>query len=198
MTKQSSPEWTYPIAGFRSRKAAQICVYFATKNKGRESKGTIEKLKLIKLIYFAERRFLSKYHHPMLFDELYSLPHGPICSSTLNGINGVIHDELWSNFIARSGNIVVAIKNLNQADLDEISNSEMEVLSITWAEFGKMIPSELRNYSHKHCPEYTETEKSRIPISYEQIFEALGEKDAGEIAREIDDMIKFEGLLSDQ
>ena len=198
MAKQNSPEWTYPVAGFRSRKAAQICVYFATKSKGTKKRGTIAKLKLIKLIYLAERRFLSEHHHPMLFDELYSLPHGPICSNTLNGINGRIHDELWTDFITRSGNIVVAMKKLDRADLDEISDAEMEVLSSIWDDFGKLTPSQLRNYTHKHCSEYTETEKSSIPISYEQIFEALGEKDARGIAREILDMVEFEGMLAPQ
>ena len=31
-----------------------------------------------------------------------SLPHGPICSSTLYGIDGAIHEEIWSDFIARN------------------------------------------------------------------------------------------------
>ena len=76
---------TLSLASDRGR-LRNFSAYFALK-----SGGVIEKLKLIKLIIFRER-FLSEYHHPMLFDELYSLPHGPICSSTLNGIDGIIHD----------------------------------------------------------------------------------------------------------
>ena len=113
----------------------------------------------VPLMYLAERHFLSEHHHPMLFDELYSLPHGPICSSTLNGIDGIIHDELWSNFLARNGNIVVAIKSFDRASLDEISDAEMGVISNTWDQFGELTASQLRNYSHENCPEYTETRK---------------------------------------
>ena len=60
-----------------------------------------------------------------------------------------------------------------------------------------MTASQIRNYTHDHCPEYTETEKARIPISYRQMLEALGEDQAGEIAADIDEMIQMEGILSD-
>lgn len=193
MFEASPPAWAYPIAGFRSRKAAQMCAYFSVL-----SGGTIEKLKLIKLIYLSERKFLSKYHHPMLFDEMYSLPHGPICSNTLNGINGIIHDELWSKFIARNGNIVVAIKKFDRESCDEISDAELDVVSSTWDQFKDFTASQLRNYSHKNCPEYTETKNSRFPISYEHIFQALGKEHASEIAEDIRDMIAFEGMLAEQ
>lgn len=193
MSELSAPPWATPVAGFRSRKAAQICVYFALKNDG-----MVEKLKLIKLVYLAERQFLSEYHHPMLFDELYSLPHGPICSSTLNGMDGVIHEELWSDYIARNGNVVVAIKAISRDEMDEVSDAEMSIISHVWQTFGHMTASQLRNYSHENCPEYTETGKSRIPISYKQVLEALGEEDAESLANEIDEMIRLEGILSAQ
>jgi len=192
MPELTAPPWAQPSAGFRSEKAAQICAYFAT-----QSGGTIEKLKLIKLVYLSERKFLSEYHHPMLFDEYYSLPHGPICSSTLNGINGIIHESLWDKYIARDGNIVVAVKSVERDDLDYISDAEMEVLHGIWNKFSGLTASQIRNYTHEHCPEYTETDKARIPISYRQIFEAIGENDATEIANEISEFVKLEGILED-
>lgn len=190
MAQLSAPSWAQPCAGFRSRKAAQICAYYASQNKG-----TIEKLKLIKLIYLTERKFLASYHHPMLYDEYYSLPHGPICSSTLNGIDGIIHKELWNEYIARNGNIVVAVKVVCRDDLDEVSDAEMEVLGDVWHTFSHLTASQIRNYTHDNCSEYTETDKARIPITYHQIFEALGEENADEIATEIQDMVKLEGIL---
>ncbi len=83
MDESNDELWKIPSAGFRSQKTAQICAFFASRNRS-----PIDKLKLIKLIYFSEREFLSKYNNSMLFDEFYSLPHGPICSNALNGING--------------------------------------------------------------------------------------------------------------
>jgi uncharacterized phage-associated protein len=88
MANATAPSWAAPLVGFKLKKAAQLAAYFSV-----QSEGLIEKLKLIKLIYLTERRFIANHKHPMLYDELYSLPHGPICSSTLNGIDGVIHEE---------------------------------------------------------------------------------------------------------
>lgn len=190
MSELSAPSWATPLVGFRSRKAAQLCAYFAV-----ESGGTIEKLKLIKLLYLAERRFFSENHHPMLFDEYYSLPHGPICSSALNGIDGIIHGEIWDDYIARNGNVVVAMKSFSRDELDDVSDAELEVVAGIWRQFGHMTASQLRNYSHDNCPEYTET-TGRIPISYKQILEAVGEEDAEALANEVDKMIKLDGLLS--
>ena len=191
MAELSAPPWATPLVGFRSKKAAQLCAYFATK-----SEGTIEKLKLIKLLYFAERQFLSENHHPMLFDEYYSLPHGPICSSSLNGIDGIIHEEIWDNYIARNGNIVVAIKSLTRDEMDEVSDAELSVVDEIWKQFGRMTPSQLRNYSHKNCPEYTET-KGRIAISYKQILRAVGVEDPDVVANDIEEMIDLDVTLSD-
>ena len=191
MPELSAPPWATPLVGFRSRKAAQLCAWFALQNEG-----TIEKLKLIKLLYFSERKFLSENHHPMLFDEYYSLPHGPICSSALNGIDGIIHEELWDDYIARNGNVVVAIKRLSRDELDEVSNAELAVVEDIWRNFGHMTPSQLRNYSHENCPEYTET-MGRIPISYKQILRAVGEEDADVLASDIEDMIDLDVALSD-
>ncbi len=191
MPELSAPPWATPLIGFRSRKAAQLCAYFAL-----ESEGTIEKLKLIKLLYFAERKFLSENHHPMLFDEYYSLPHGPICSSTLNGMNGIIHEEIWDDYIARNGNVVVAIKHLSRDDLDEVSDTELAVVDDIWRDFGQMTASQLRNYSHENCPEYTET-TGRIPISYKQMLKAVGKEDADVLANDIDEMIDLEAALAD-
>src|SRR5215204_5006759 len=82
---ESYPSYAAPLVGFRPDKAAQLAAFFAV-----QSDGMLDKLKLIKLIYMTERKFVGDNHCPMLFDELYSLPHGPICSSTLNGIDGIV------------------------------------------------------------------------------------------------------------
>ncbi len=184
-----APAYAAPLIGFRSRKAAQLSATFALKNSG-----IIEKLKLIKLIYLSEREFLFRHELPMLFDEFYSLPHGPICSSTLNGINGIIHEAVWDEFVARNGNKIVALKRFGPDEMDEISTAEWAVIDEIWKKFGHMTASQLRNYTHQSCSEYTET-TGRIPISYKQVLESLGNMDADQIDQEINEMRKTESLL---
>jgi uncharacterized phage-associated protein len=185
------PSYAVPLAGFNSCKAAQVCAFFATK-----SEGQIDKLKLIKLVYLSERHFLSQYHLPMLFDELYSLPHGPICSSTLNGIDCVIDRDEWSRYIQMHGNRAVSVKSFSDEELDELSEAEIECLSATWSEFGHKTASQLRNWTHLHCPEYTEITRGRVPISYADVLKALDDKDAELVDREIRDLRIAESMLT--
>jgi uncharacterized phage-associated protein len=185
------PDFMAPLVGFRSRKAAQICAYFALKNDG-----VIEKLKLIKLVYLSERRHLSDTQHPMLYDELFSLPHGPICSSTLNGIDGEIHGHMWDDYIARNGNEVVAMRKFSRNDFDEVADAELDTLAAIWNEFGHMTASQIRNWSHKHCQEYKEVGPNRrAPISYRDLLKAVGDPDAEAIDREISEARLEEGVL---
>lgn len=191
MPHEFVPSYAVPLSGFRSEKAAQICAYFALLSDG----GVIDKLKLIKLVYLTERVFLRRHHIPMLFDEMYSLPHGPICSSTLNGIDEVIDTDIWHKYIAKHGNRVVAAKKFARDDLDEISDAEIAYLDASWEEFGHMTASQLRGWSHDNCPEYTETDKKRIPISYADILNAFNDAAAEQVERSIEEFRRAESIL---
>lgn len=189
---ENMPAYLAPLVGFRSRKAAQLCAYFAV-----IAGGIIDKLKVIKLAYLSERKFLAEYHLPMLFDEFYSLPQGPICSSTLNGLDGLLHECLWGEFVKKSGrDKIIATRKFDRDDLDELSDAEIEILEAAWREFGNMSAWEIRNYTHENCSEYTLVEKGRVPISYRSVLEALGDADAELVDREIDELRRVENALS--
>jgi len=158
------------LVGFNSRKAAQLCAWFASK-----SSSGIAKLKLIKLVYLAERENLALYGQPMLFDEMFSLEHGPVCSNTLNGINECNDLPIWKQFISLTDRTVKAVKPFDPDIYDDMSPADLEVLETTWSSFGHMTSSQIRNYTHKFCPEYTEVTSGRIEIDYKDIFRALGD-----------------------
>lgn len=194
--RQHDPEtlsFLAPLVGYKSRKAAQLCAYFAVKDGG-----MIDKLKLIKLIYLTERKCLAEWHRPMLFDEMFSLQHGPICSNTLNGIDQAFQKPLWEGFIKRHGNKVVATKKLSRDDLDEISDAEFDIVEDIWRRFGGYTASRLRNFTHDNCAEYTDVTSGRIPISYKEILEALrvSAEDAEAIEREISELRREESALA--
>ena len=184
-----------PVAGFDARKAAQIAAFFAT-NEGDHG---IEKLKLIKLIYLAERQFLTDHGFPMLFDEFYSLPHGPICSSALNGIDQRIQADIWAPLIARHGHVIYPCKRTAREDMDEVSDAEMTALNQVWSCFGSYTSSRIRNWTHDHCPEYVEVGPGeRLPIEYTDLLEAVGftRAEAEEAAREVQTIRRAESLMS--
>jgi uncharacterized phage-associated protein len=193
---ENTPSYLAPLIGFRSRKAAQMCAFFALRSTFEGRPGMIEKLKLIKLLYLTERHSLTERHAPMLYDELFSLPHGPICSSALNGIDGRIHQDIWAKYLAHNGNVTVAVRDLSRADFDELSDVEIDYLEKTWKQFGRMTASELRNWSHENCQEYTEVGLgNRLAISYSDLLKAVGVESADAIDQEISDFRRAESAL---
>ncbi len=182
-----------PLNGFQSRKAAQIAAFFACL-----AGGTIEKLKLIKLFYLAEREFMNARGRPMLYDEFYSLKDGPICSATLNGMNGMIDAEIWSSYIARNGNIVTPVRKVSRDALDEVSNAEFQIINHIWTRFGHMSASQIRNYTHEHCPEYRLVLSGRSPITYAEIFHAVGSQDPAALAAAVENFREYDSAIQDE
>lgn len=172
-----------PLHGYNVKKAAQVVAFFAIKEGGK-----INVLKTAKLVYLADRTYLQEFDSPILYDWLVSMPHGPANSLTLNYMNGYIEDhENWDCFISdRAGyNVGLSNSKLQVTELTELSSAEIDVLTKVWDRFGRMSPFELRDYTHKNCPEWEDPEGSSSPIPYERVLKYLG-KDA-EIANAIDE-----------
>ncbi|HTH08426.1 MAG TPA: Panacea domain-containing protein, partial [Acidovorax sp.] len=64
---------------FNERKAAQAAACLLHK-----AGGSLSVLKLMKLMYLAERRSLKKYGDTITGDAFVSMPHGPVLSMTYN------------------------------------------------------------------------------------------------------------------
>ena len=60
-------------------------------------------LKLLKLLYLAERESLLETGHPFTGDKTYAMEHGPALSVTCNLMNGSTRDELWDKYITGTG-----------------------------------------------------------------------------------------------
>lgn len=181
-----------PLAGFDSKKAAQISAYFLSLQPD------MEKLKLIKLLYLSERAHLGKHGHPMFYDEMYSLKDGPICSSALNGINGEIDAETWKAFVVvdeNRRNLHLNAKITRDA-LDQVSDAEIDVLDEIWSQFKASTAGQIRNWTHANCPEYTHVENGRVPISYAEMMDALGIDDKELIEDEISHVRRTASYLS--
>ena len=158
---------------FNEKKAAQAAAYFLLRAGGR-----LEALKLMKLLYLAERRSFEKYGEPMIGDRLVSMPHGPVLSRTYNHMNGELpsSDGGWESWVADRAKHVLSLKNprLRSTDnLKELSESDVEILGEVWRRFGRVSGSQLRNHTHRHCPEWKDPEGSMIPVQPEELFKAL-------------------------
>ncbi len=158
---------------FTHSKVAQIAAVFTHKHGG-----TISILKLIKLMYLADRESMSRYGLPISFDRLVSMDHGPVLSRTYDLINGTLDAPgaaKWDEWISVRENHDVSLKRkFQRPDLDELSDADLEVIDAVWSRFGKMDKWTLRDYTHDHLGEWQDPEGSSVPIKEQDVFLALG------------------------
>ena len=182
------------MSGFKIRKAAQVAAYFA-KAEG----GSIDVLKLVKLIYLADRRFLEKHDCSILNDRLVSMPHGPVNSLTYSYVDGFQdRRDDWDSFITDRENHKVELFNpeLEIDDLDELSKAEFRVLKEIATKFKNYSGFQLRDYTHRHCPEWEDPHGSSAPIPYERLLKHLGKRRSTEIAETIETERELDRLLA--
>lgn len=136
-------------------------------------------LKLMKLMYLAERESMLRHGFPMTGDRFVAMPHGPVLSRTLDHINDAApsHPDGWDDWISdRAGHVVGLVRDVTDGALDELSEADIAVLDSVWKKFGWMSKYQIRDYTHdpKNCPEWEDPEGSSCSISYESVFRALG------------------------
>lgn len=183
------------MQGFNIRKAAQVAAFFA-KAEG----GSINVLKLVKLVYLADRKFMEQYDCSILHDKLVSMEHGPVNSTTLNLINGLANDPRheWDAFLSgRQGNVVrLTNPDIDTNDLDELSEAELEVLAEIAAQFREWDQFQIRDYTHDHCAEWEDPDGSSAPIPYKLLFAVLGKTDPGNLAAAVEEERNMISILS--
>ena len=175
-----------------------MAAYFL-KQKG----GQMSHLKLMKLLYLADREAMRRSGFPMSGDHLVSMPHGPVLSETLNLMDGDIESgaDGWNCLISAKENNQLSLKghdDVSMDDLDELSRADLEVLRSVWKQFGKMTRWEIRDYTHRRCPERKDPDGSSIPIRTEDIFLAFGmsRENAEDMAGRIEEQRNLAGIIA--
>lgn len=184
---------------FNERKAAQVAAWFL-----RQNKGCMPHLKLIKLIYLAEREAINRHGFTMTGDEFVAMKHGPVPTWTLDYVNGLEESgpDGWDSWISDKENHEVALRDrAGKSDaLDELSRADEAVLDEIWRRFGAMGKYQIRDYTHdsRNCPEWIDPEGSSKPIPMQRIFEALGREpaEAAALAQRIDEQRQIDRVLS--
>ena len=162
---------------YEARRAAETIAYLLLKN----GKRSMDKLKLIKLVYLADRESLRRIGHPIQSEARCSLPHGPVNSLTLDCLNGKFPSASdatgWAEILTPPDGhkVGLADKTITPDDLGELSRSDMEVLDSIWGKFGKMSSTDLVDWTHdpKNVPEWEDPGRSSKPITLLSILKAV-------------------------
>lgn len=162
--------------------AGQMAAWFL----GRTERNSMAHLKLIKLLYLTERTSIQRNGYPVLGDELFSMPHGPILSRTLNYMKSYVPPRNgWDKWISPiKDNEVSLTREYEPEDLDLLSEATLDVLAEVWNRFGRMDQWEVSEHTHRNCGEWQDPHGSSVPITYEEVLLALGyeKEEAVEIA----------------
>jgi uncharacterized phage-associated protein len=153
---------------YREEKATQAAARLL-KARG----GKMSYLKLLKLLYFADRIALVKLGRPITFDKYYSMENGPVLSQTCDLIRDKAPSSLgryWKKFIEKSG---FDVRLTKRAPNDQLSEAEEEILDKVFKKYGRMNRWDIVELAHK-LPEYVDPGTSALPLSYADILEAAG------------------------
>jgi uncharacterized phage-associated protein len=157
---------------FNERKAAQAAAYLLKKHGDR-----LNYMKLIKLLYLADRKALLEYGQPITGSRMVSMPKGPVLSAVLDLINwGRKRNEpsQWLEFISEPIGYDVTIANgITLEDLDLLSGDERHILDEIDEEFGLIDKWSLVDLTHR-LPEWRDPHGSSLPIDPAEILRAEG------------------------
>lgn len=156
-------------------------------------------LKLIKLLYIADREALLRWGFPITADRYISMKNGPVLSEVYNLIVEDAPKEdapkkMWEEYISPPRDYEVEL--LREPDTNRLSRAEERLIREVFANFGSWSRWELVNHVHKF-PEWRDPGTSSLPISIREILRAGGE-DEHEIEatlRELDSMGAAERAL---
>ena len=161
---------------FNERKATQTAAYLLSIHGGR-----MEYIKLIKLLYLADREALIRWGRPITTDRHVSMPKGPVVSQIYDliseepqpGVESFWHDHI-ETIAPWSVRVVADPSN------DELSRAEEGLLDEIHKLHGGKDRWQLVRETHD-IPEWVDPNVSSLPIEYRDILLA-GNKSLGEIA----------------
>jgi uncharacterized phage-associated protein len=163
------------MSDFDEHKAAQAAAFLLHR-----AGGSLPLIKLMKLMYLAERLSFARYGEPLTGDHLVSMDHGPVLSATLNHMNGAIESNAhgWDAWVADRAGHNVALRDPSmirspEQDLLALSECDLEVLNDVWTEYGHWGKWDLRDFTHT-LPEWEDPHGTSMPISMEKLMAAVG------------------------
>jgi uncharacterized phage-associated protein len=178
---------------FNEKKATQVASIFLSL-----SGGSLNYMKLIKLMYLAERETLLSWGRPITYDTYFSLPHGPILSSTYTLIsdgNAPGAPSYWLDYISSPSNYEVRI--LQCCPTSELSKVEKGIIQEVFYQFGHIDKWALVNLLHETLPEWKDPAGSCSPIEIKDILAAGGvaQESIDAITEEIEESARISELI---
>jgi uncharacterized phage-associated protein len=177
---------------FNEPKATQAAARLL-RNRG----GRMSYMKLMKLLYLADREALARWGRPITADSYVSMDKGPVLSHVLNliteGPSPVAGNTCWTRHISEPEHYEIALKADPCSDL--LSEAEDELLDDIFGRYGRLNRWALADLAPT-LPEWKEPHGSTLPIEYADILQAQNKspEDIRAIEDELDALDRIEAL----
>lgn len=164
---------------FDERKATEAAARFLQLRGGR-----MHYLKLIKLLYLADREALLRWGFPVTKDSYVSMDNGPVTSRIYDLIVEETEKPFWSQYISAPSDYQVSL--LKEAPAEMLSRAEERLIKDIFDRYGHLNRWKIVDLAHK-LPEWKNPNGSSIPIQIREIFEGEGmaEEEIEAILREL-------------
>jgi uncharacterized phage-associated protein len=154
----------------------------------------LDKYKLAKLLFLADKYHLVKYGRPITGDQYFAMPHGPVPTTILNLLSGVVEKK---NSDKRVATLLAALevdrsyqyprfKAKQPPEQRFLSTSDLRALDEIVERFGNMTFAALKAVTHEMVAYQKAWERrkkaSSVPMAFEDFFEE--DSDAVSGARE--------------
>jgi uncharacterized phage-associated protein len=181
---------------FNEKKATQLAAAFIA-----HSGGVLNHMKLIKLMYLADRTALLRWERPITGDAYFALKHGPILSATYSMISDgqtPNADSYWFHYISESVGYEVSL--LQPCPADDLSEAEEAVIKEVFAQYGDFEKWALVRHLHHVLPEWQDPGESAFPIPFESILKGEGwsPQEISRLQADVADLNAVQALLGCQ
>lgn len=165
------------------RKSTQALNYFAQKAASGAPAREMNKMKALKLLFFADRFHLRKYGRPVSECEYFAMKNGPVGSEAKRVAEERLPDKERTyarRYVRRKDDLRYA--SFSNVDTDVLSKSDFEALNFSWENFGHYSQFDLAEITHhypewkRHAAKLRRDGAKRVVMNYSDFF---GEPDRG-------------------
>lgn len=148
----------------------------------------VSRLRLLKLLYIADRKAIQKFGRPILGSRMVAMKHGPLHSEILDLINGQhIREPEWAQYFVNIGR---NIELREQPGTDRLSRCEVELINEVVELHQPDDDFQIADITHSfkewedNYPDPTANTSN--PIPFEHVIDAVGRsEDKDEILSDI-------------
>ena len=181
----------------REKQAAQMAAAFIIR-AGRP----LGKIRLLKLMYLAERESMVRPGFPIVCDNIYAMREGMGLSRTYDlmiGKEGTPTDGEWTKHIARTSLGLNVCQGVNDEALDGLSQNDIEVVDKVWAQYGHLDRDALVHEVHqlKEWKEHWEDPARRrqsVQVPYETLYRTVVGLDATDAVDAAGEVAYFQAM----